>query len=148
MAFVFSNEQRMLHELWRKAFTEGKVEVILPTASAAVTLRFALYNAVKPLKLGKVFDEGLLAAANGCSIVVEGEKVTVTSKMESPVFKAIAAALGGARAKVNPTPDLAGEDDFDPPDDLEESLRRIHRALEKPEGAKKPRETPYYKRGG
>lgn len=94
MTHAFANDQLMMHKIWRKALREGKVKFDLPTVSDAVKLRFGLYNSIRPVRTGKVFDEELLRAARDCQVTVSGTSVIVQAKVMTEVMQAVMAVLG------------------------------------------------------
>ena len=63
-------QKELLRGLWRKAFLQEE-PLLIPckSESNAIRLRFALYNAVREVRKGKVkADKTLVEAANNCTI--------------------------------------------------------------------------------
>ena len=94
MSYTFSEDQIMMHKIWRKAFREGQITLKMPSHSDAVKLRFGLYNAIRPIRQGKVIDSELLQAASECSINLEGNALTIQLKSKTAMMQAVVAALG------------------------------------------------------
>ena len=86
-----SKEQQMLQAIWRKALKQGKVEIEFKTPQDANRARFALYNSVKLVRKGKVFDDELQRAIDECIIRIVDEKtLSVEQRMESGMMKTLA----------------------------------------------------------
>ena len=139
MAYKFSPDQLLLHRIWRKAFRDGEMIIDLPTPSDAMKLRFALYNAVRPVRQGKAVDEELLKAAESCLINIAGSVLTVQSKSLMPFMQAVTAALGEEVSAEQPVP-LTQEEA-----EIAASEERLKALLDTPEQAPE-RVTPYYTR--
>ena len=63
-------QKELLQGLWRKAFLQAE-PLLIPckSESNAIRLRFALYNAVREVRKGKVkADKTLIEATNNCTI--------------------------------------------------------------------------------
>lgn len=94
MSYNFSEDQIMMHKIWRKAFREGQITLKMPSQSDAVKLRFGLYNAIRPIRQGKAVDAELLQAATECSINLDGTALTIQLKSKTAMMQAVVAALG------------------------------------------------------
>lgn len=94
MSYNFSEDQIMMHKIWRKAFREGQITLKMPSHSDAVKLRFGLYNAIRPIRQGKAVDAELLQAATECSINLDGTALTIQLKSKTAMMQAVVAALG------------------------------------------------------
>ena len=84
MAHQFTKEHLILHAVWRKAFNDGQLTIPVKSASDATRLRFSLYNAVRPVREGKVVAPDLLQAVQECSVRIEGLSVVVQLKARPP----------------------------------------------------------------
>lgn len=92
-----SREHRIYLAIWRKSLTSPKpVELTLPTKAMALTVRMAMYRAIRPFREGARFDEGLHNAAEKFVVAIapgEGEtwklllkeRLTLT-EMEKQLF--------------------------------------------------------------
>lgn len=142
MAHQFTKEHLILHAVWRKALAEGQLVIPVKSASDATRLRFSLYNAVRPVREGKVVSPDLLQAVQECSVRIEGLTVVVQLKANTELMQAIADALGGvgqleaASTAAAPTSMEAQE--------IEDSQRKLLEKLE--QDALPTRSTPYYSR--
>lgn len=141
MAHQFTKEHLILHAVWRKAFATGRLEIPVKSASDATRLRFSLYNAVRPVREGKVVSPDLLQAVEECSVRIEGLAVVVQLKASSELMQAIADSLGGeaelsAALNVVPTDAEAHA--------IEDSQKKLLEKLE--QDATPTRVTPYYTR--
>jgi len=141
MAHQFTKEHLILHAVWRKAFNDGQLTIPVKSASDATRLRFSLYNAVRPVREGKVVAPDLLQAVQECSVRIEGLSVVVQLKANTELMQAISDALGGvegleAAAEVIPTSAEAQA--------VEESQRKLLEKLG--QDAAPTRSTPYYTR--
>jgi hypothetical protein len=150
MAYAFANDQLMMHKIWRKALREGKVSFDLPTVSDAVQMRFGLYNSIRPVRTGKVFDEELLRASRDCQVTLKGTSVIVQAKVMTEVMQAVMAVLG-EDAKTIDNPLLSEEEHA-----IQESARLLLEKLGNPQAREDgsikiepetpTRSTPYYTR--
>lgn len=89
-----NNETAVMQAIWRLAHRRGEHRIDLPSVSDCRRIRFALYNAVRGVRLGKEVDEELAAAAEECSISIEGTSLLVRAKSKTPAMQAILATLG------------------------------------------------------
>lgn len=150
MAHYFTKEQLLLQALWRKAAREGEVEIKLKSKSDATRLRFNLYNAVRLVREGKVVDEELRAATEGCSISLEGEVLTIRQKSRTATFQAIAGLLGeeglaeALAAAPSVSADTGGAAEASELAAMRERLAKEF--ADKPAERTAPRVTPYYTR--
>ena len=109
MPYNFSEDQIMMHKIWRKAFREGQITLKMPSHSDAVKLRFGLYNAIRPIRQGKAVDTELLQAATECSINLDGAALTIQLKSKTAMMQAVVAALGEEAVAPAQTPVSAEE---------------------------------------
>ena len=141
MSHQFTKEHLILHAVWRKAYNDGKLTIPVKSEADATRIRFSLYNAVRPVREGKVVSPDLLRAVQECSIRVEGLNVILQLKANTELMQAISDVLGGAEsmeaaATIIPTSAEVQE--------IEDSQRRL---LEKLKADETPtRSTPYYTR--
>lgn len=139
-----SQESALLRQVWRKALAEGRVVLPFKDAREARRVRFALYNAVKPVKDGLLVDDELLEAANECKVQFEGEAtLVVVRRVMTTELQIIAESLGlvpGSTTEL-PAPKTAEEAQ------VATSLERLQEKL-KDEGREQgtKRQTPYYER--
>jgi hypothetical protein len=131
MSYSFSEDQIMMHKIWRKAFREGQITLKMPSHSDAVKLRFGLYNAIRPIRQGKAIDAELLQAASECSINLEGNALTIQLKSKTAMMQAVVAALGEDAFAPAATPVSAEEAE------ILESQRRLLERVQNPD-----KETP------
>lgn len=117
-------------EVWRRAYREGEIALTLPTYSQALSLRMALYNAIKPYRDGKMVDVELEAAADACSILLTkgSNELVCTTKMKHGMADLILDQLGLAAAPVAT--------------EAQESIDRIFEEL----NSNKAPANPFYKR--
>lgn len=143
-----NNESSVMQALWRKAYRDGRHEIVLTSASDCRRIRFALYNAVRPVRQGKLVDEELAAAAEECSVSIEGTKLIIQAKSQTPAMAAVLESLGREAKKLLEPEPMTAEDAA-----IAASQERLLSALAAPEAspvaeaiAPKPRVTPYYTR--
>lgn len=149
-----NNEVSVMQALWRVAYRKGKHEILLPTLSDCRRIRFALYNAMRPVRQGKLVDPELAAAAEECSISIEGTTLVIQAKSRTAAMSAVLASLGGeVEALLQESPKTAEETE------IEASQARLLQQLGNAEGkevspatdsplppAAGTRVTPYYTR--
>lgn len=142
---ALSQEALLMLGLWRKAGkSEEPLELVLPTKADATRMRFALYNAAKPIRTGKQVDAEVLAAVESLSVRAVENKVIFAKKSASALIEAALAALGedgveGALVKPKTPLEVAAETS------LQSVLGRLAENEPKPEPT---RATPYYRREG
>ena len=114
-------EQDIFHDLWRAGGeAENGITVPCESEANAKRLRFALYNALKPVKNGKLTaDMKLRYAIDNCSLsfTEDGKGLVIRPKVSTIVNKAILAALGNRVIKS--TEELV----------MEESMKRVQERL-------------------
>lgn len=142
---ALSQEQTVMLGLWRKALREGELELVLPTKSDALRMRFSLYNAMRLVRTGKLVDPELTAAAEQFSIRVEDRVVKFFPKTAGALMDVALKALGGVVPEAPKTAEEA---------EVEGSLGRLLQRLGSDgtgesnppsDGPARPA-TPYYKR--
>ena len=126
MSYNFSEDQILMHKIWRKAFREGKITLKMPSQSDAVKLRFELYNAMRPIRQGKAVDQELLRAATECSINLGGATLTIQLKSKTAMMQAVVAALGEEAFAPAEAPVSAEEAE------IQESQRRLLERMQNP----------------
>lgn len=90
-----SKEALFLRDIWRKAFTEGTLELHFKTKAGAIRARLALYNAVKAGKQGSDEDPLINQAAEALEICISGPTSLIMRKRsESDYIKGLEEALG------------------------------------------------------
>ena len=89
-----NNETAVMQAIWRTAYRKGEHRINLPSLSDCRRIRFALYNAVRGIRLGKEVDEELAAAAEECSICIEGTTLLIRAKSQTPAMQAVLSSLG------------------------------------------------------
>ena len=138
-----TQQQLTLLGVWRQAFRAGgRFELALPSKSDAVRMRFALYNAIRPIRLGTLVDEELAQACQDLSVRVEGSMVFLEEKSTSAIMQAAMAALGGQLPE-GAAPKQALEIAAD------ESLKKLMGIMESTDQPDTVgRVTPYYTREG
>ena len=119
-AYRFSPDQLALHALWLKALRDGEVSVTCDTLSDAKRLRFALYNAVKPIRDEKAHLPEVLKAVESCSISAEGLTVTLREKTKTSLMRSVLGVVGGTVAEFS---EQAQEAVVSP--EIAESLERL-----------------------
>lgn len=65
-----SRETRIHLALWRKALKDGGLEVTLDSYSQALSMRLAMYRALKPYRENEFLDPELTAASNKYCLAV------------------------------------------------------------------------------
>ncbi len=104
-------EQDVLQEIWRKAGREaGGVTIPCDSLSEARRMRFTLYNALKPVKTGRVeADAELRYAMDNCSISFTDDQkgIVIRPKVSSKLNKILLGVLGGV---VRSADDIAMEE--------------------------------------
>lgn len=138
-------ESRQLFAAWKKAAKDGVLEIPCPTLSNARQLRFTLYNAVKPVKDGKIDAPELLEAVRAVSIHLQDSPpmVVMQHRAFSPVMQSLAAALGDIEEFAEPEgaePVMTAEE--------EASLRRMQELVGEIAPAPGTRVNPYYTKRG
>lgn len=141
MAHQFTKEHLILHAVWRKALNDGQITIPVKSASDATRLRFSLYNAVRPVREGKVVSPDLLQAVQECSVRIEGLSVIIQLKANTELMQAITASLGGAEALEAATATIPTSAEAQ---EIEDSQRKLLEKLE--QDAQPTRVTPYYTR--
>ena len=130
--FHFSEDQRQMHAAWVKAARETRLEIPCKTVADARRLRFALYNAVKPLKDGKAESPDALAAAEQVTIHLYEEPspmVLMQHKSATTMMQSLSAVLDGEVVAAPPV--MTAEE--------VESLQRLQSLMaEAPEAKKNP----------
>lgn len=134
--------QDMHQAIWRKAWlSQEPLRIACPTESDAAQLRFALYNAVRPIRLGKkTADPALAEAIEGCSISLDREDPRVLilrKKLDSAVVGVLQNVLGD-------TPILTEEEQVVAASEAK-FLAKLAETPE-PEAAPVVRTNPYYTR--
>lgn len=104
----FTREQLGMHGIWKKAWNEGTVEIVFDSVADARKIRFDLYNSVRLIRDGKVFDDELLRACEECSIRIEGTTLTIRKKFDMPALQRAFAVTG-----VNPDEQPQPGDEID-----------------------------------
>lgn len=137
-----SKEQTALQHLWVKAYRETVVTLNLPTAADARRLRFALYNAVRPVKEGRQEWPELLEAAEGCQIELDGERLSIRSRLSTAGMQAVLSALGVGEEELTGPETLPAQ----PEGNIGQSLSRLSRLMKETPPTEAPRSTPFYKR--
>ena len=150
-AAKINNEVSVMQALWRLAYRKGRHSIDLPSLSDCRRVRFALYNAVRTVRQGKLFDEELAAAAAECSISIEGTTLIIQAKSATPAMNAVLASIGGELDSL-----LAVEPKSQEQVDMERSQAKLleklnepvkdEPAIDKPAEAYGARVTPYYTR--
>jgi hypothetical protein len=139
-----TQEQKILHAVWRKAHAAGEVKITLKSPADAIRLRFSLYNSVRAVRKGQMLDEGLRQAVEGCSIRLDGGTVTVMGKVRAEGMQAALDALGMTLEEVQAGDSPITMDDAE----AAESLRKALEKLQQPEAlATEHKPNPYYTRG-
>ena len=96
-------ENDIMLGIWREAGrSEDGVTIPCESVANATRLRFALYNALKPIKAGKqVADSALLHAIKSCSLSFTEDKLglVVRPKVATVLGKSMLAALAGKGVK-------------------------------------------------
>lgn len=135
---------KILHDLWKTAGKNDKpLKIPCGDESSAARLRFALYNAVKPVKTGKLVDKELLDAATNCSISYEqGDKTTLVIQQ-----KIMAGLMPMLQTLVDPGVIVSGPAKTQEEIEIEESLKRtLDKVNGLVESSEAVRKTPYYTR--
>jgi hypothetical protein len=116
MAIDVKSEQAIMHDIWRAAYTNPDgITIPCESEASAKRLRFALYNAVKPIKSGaKVADEGLKAAIANCSIGFTDDKkgLCVQQKVATQLNKILLGVLAEQGVTVRSTEDYLLDESF------------------------------------
>lgn len=89
-----SNETAVMQALWRLAHRKGRHEVVLPSLSECRRIRFALYNAVRKVRIGAERDAELEAAVAECSVSIEGTTLVLQARAATPAMAAVLNSLG------------------------------------------------------
>lgn len=140
-------QKALLQGLWRKAVgTEETLRVPCQTESNAKRLRFALYNAVRDVRVGKVEgDETLKEAIANCTISFDPEDksvVLIQQKVMMDLMQVVAGVVGDAPGLQKTEEEMA----------MEASQARLMEKLsglpdrERGIDLGLPRVTPYYTR--
>jgi hypothetical protein len=97
------SELDIMHGIWREAGRdETGVTIACESEANAKRLRFALYNALKPIKSGKQgADSALLHAIATCSLGFTEDKkgLIIKPKIATVLSKTMLAALAGKEVK-------------------------------------------------
>lgn len=84
-----SKDTIALQALWRLALEKGEYRIKFTNKSDCARVRFALYNAVRLVREGKLKDPELEQAIQECSVSIEGLEVVIRNKLESSAIKTI-----------------------------------------------------------
>lgn len=130
------HQKAVFYGIWRKAAaTPGGVRVPCETEKAAKLMRFALYNATKSARAGKIeVDQELLDALDKCAATIAEDDPTVVhirAKLESSMMRSLVAVLGDEI----PLEKHTAEEKM-----LEEAQRRLMKEFG--EGSAEPSEAP------
>lgn len=139
-----STEYQKLQAAWKKAAKVGELVVPCQNLSDARRLRFSLYNAVKPVREGKVHAPELLEAISSVSLQIRENPIRLI--MQNRAFSSAIAALDS----------VLDEEDFEEaptmlpvmtPEEAE-SFNRVQELLKQPETAEETaaRKNPFYTR--
>ncbi len=97
------SENDIMLGIWREAGrSEEGVTIPCESVTNATRLRFALYNALKPIKSGKqVADSALQHAIKTCSLSYTEDKsgLVIKPKIATTLSKSMLAALAGKEVK-------------------------------------------------
>ncbi len=92
-------EQDIMLSIWREAGRTGEgVTIPCSTEANAKRMRFALYNAIKPVKTGKLAaDSALKEAVATCSLSFTNDKLglVIRPKVSTELSQALIGALAG-----------------------------------------------------
>lgn len=89
------SESAALQAVWRVALRTGRHEIVLRDAMECQRVRFALYNAIRPVRTGKLVDAELSEAAAECTVLTEGSTLAVQRRTDTPAMQAVLASLEG-----------------------------------------------------
>lgn len=140
-----NNETAVMQAIWRHAHRKGEHRIDLPSLSDCRRIRFALYNAVRGVRLGKEVDEELTAAAEECSICIEGTSLLIRAKSKTPAMQAVLSSLGAEALNLTELAPRSAEEVA-----IESSqgllLEKLKAQFGTADGSPAPRSTPYYTR--
>lgn len=141
---VINEETILLKHIWRKAYKEDVV-INLETSKEAQRIRFALYNAVKPVKDGKIVDPELLLAATNVSITFDNKNTLRLARTLTGTLAALAKAVDfDLKGAIDAG---EGQEATEEESEAAESLRKLMAKLEqKPDPQDDIIQTPYYNR--
>ena len=114
----FTREQLGMHGIWKKAWNEGPVEITFDSIADARKIRFDLYNSVRLIRDGKVFDDELLRACEECSIRIEDTTLIIRKKFDAPALQRAFAVTG-----INP------DEQQQPGDEIDEAAKASQKKL-------------------
>lgn len=140
-----NNEVSIMQALWRAAYRKGFHEIVLPTPSDARRIRFSLYNAMRPIRKGTMVDAELSAAADECSISIEGSTLRIQARSQTKAMSLVLESLGGSVEELlAPDPQTAEEAAISASQQRLIDLMNSNAASSV--DAPAPRVTPYYTR--
>lgn len=118
---TFNSEQQLLHKVWLQAFQKGRWEHTFEDKGRAQRFRFALYNAVKPIRDERVINADLSQALNDCIVRAIGCLVVVERRTNDKDLRQIAEGLGLEATTMKP---VMSDDE-----EIAASLRRAQELL-------------------
>ena len=132
----FSKEQLAYQAVWRKALATGRVDLNFKTVADARRVRFGLYNAIRPIREGKVNDPEMVQAGQDCSVQITGTVLSVVSKFSSETMQEILQAIGLTEGELKGVeePPATGVVAHEPalPLEVQESMAKVLEKLQQP----------------